>query len=231
MQNQKAKQKNKNFFSENKTYKSIQGDLAIYKLISLTAKRETEKSKRLLDIGNGGVFIYPTSHIPDVSACDIFVEKDFEQRYPNVRWHCMSALELDFEKPFDSIIAINTLHHVNGDSVSGCYKNLDSIMAAVHKSLDKGGKFICLESTVPFWFLGPYKIIYEILLYIWPLQHPPTFQFHYSEILKAADNVGLKIKEFCWIPKISDVLFLGLRVKPWFSPIKMGKFIFTKNNL
>jgi len=229
MQNKKAELKNKNFFSENNAYKSIQGDLATYKLISLTAKRETERSKRLLDIGNGGVFIYPTSHIPDVHACDIFVEKDFEQRYPNVRWHCMSALDLKFEKPFDSIIAINTLHHVNGDSVSGCYKNLNSIMAEVYKSLEMGGKFICLESTVPFWFLVPYKIFYKILIKIWPLQHPPTFQFHHTEVLKAADNVGLKLKEFCWIPKISDVLLLGLRVKPWFSPIKMGKFIFTKD--
>jgi len=231
MQNKKSELKNKNFFSENNTYKSIQGDLATYKLISLTAKRETEKSKRLLDIGNGGVFIYPISHIPDVHACDIFVEKDFEQRYPNVQWHCMSALKLKFEKTFDSIIAINLIHHVNGDSVSECYKNLNSIMAEVVKSLDSEGKFICLESTMPSWFLGPYKIFYKILIKIWPLQHPPTFQFHYSEILEAANKAGLRLSEFCWIPKISDVLLLGFRVKPWLSPIKMGKFIFLKSKM
>jgi hypothetical protein len=67
-----------------------------------------------------------------------------------------------------------------------------------------------------------------LLLALWPLKHPPTFQFHFREILATADKHGLKLAEFCWIPKTSDFMTLGVQVKPWMSPIQVGKFVFWK---
>jgi SAM-dependent methyltransferase len=227
-QNVKSAAKNRDFFADNDLYKTLQNKLEIYQFIAKSAAHETASAHRLLDIGNGGVFIFPIGHIPDVEAIDIFVEKDFKTRYPTVKWSQMSALDMHFDKPFDTVIAINTLHHVIGDTVKATYENLDRIMEEVTKNLEPNGKFVLLESTVPAWFIAPYKFIFALLIKLWPLKHPPTFQFYFRDILAAGDKAGLQLKEFCWIPKTSDFMTFGYRVKPWMSPIQMGKFVFIK---
>ena len=227
-QNEKSVAKNQEFFADNDLYKLLQGELELYRFIAQSAAHETTRARRLLDIGNGGVFIFPIDHIPDVEAIDIFVEEDFKSRYPRVKWSQMSALEMHFDRPFDTAIAINTLHHVIGDTVKATYANLNKIMGEVSRNLESNGRFVLLESTVPAWFIGPYKLIFPLLVKFWPLKHPPTFQFYFRDILAAADKAGLGLEEFCWIPKTSDFMSLGFRIKPWMSPIQMGKFIFSK---
>lgn len=219
---------NQQFFKDNDSYKLIQEELEYYKLIAKSAAHETKTAKCLLDIGNGGVFIYPIDHIPEVTAIDIFIEDYFESRYPNVIWTQMSVLEMEFDKLFDTIIAISILHHVIGNDVVKTYKNLDIIMKRSSKLLEKDGKLVLLESTVPQWFLYFYKIIFPLLVRIWPLKHPPTFQYHYNDILNAAAKAGLKLQEVSFIPKTGDILQFGYRVKGWMSPSKVSKFVFTK---
>jgi SAM-dependent methyltransferase len=227
-QNEKSFAKNQKFFTKNEWYRSQQSELEIYQFIKMSATRETARARRLLDIGNGGIFLFPIDHIPEVEAIDIFVEKEFGIRYPQVKWKQMSALDMHFDRPFDTVIAINTLHHIIGNTVSVTYANLNTVMTQINNVLEPKGKFVLLESTVPMWFLVPYKLIFRLLVRIWPLDHPPTFQFHFREILAAAKTAGFDLQEFCWIPKTSDVLTMGFRVKPWMTPIRLGKFVFVK---
>lgn len=229
-QNARALEQNQRYFSDNDWYKRLQGELELYRFISLSAAQETRDSRRLLDVGNGGIFVYPIDHIPEVHAIDLFVEAEFEARYPAVKWTQMSALDIRFEKPFDTVVAINTLHHIVGSSVAETYSNLTVVMEQVSRNLAEGGKFVLLESTVPRWFLEPYKLAFSLLLRTWPLKHPPTFQFHFRDVLRAGEAAGLSLREFCWIPKTSDLLTLGFRVKPWMSPIQMGKFVFVRES-
>jgi hypothetical protein len=158
----------------------------------------------------------------------VFVEPAFATRYPTVNWTQMSALEMHFDRPFDTIVAINTLHHIVDRSVAGTYANLQTVFAGVEAHLESHGRFVLIESTVPRWFLAIYKPLFPALLALWPLRHPPTFQFHFRDILRAAEQRGLVLREFCWIPKTSDVMTLGFRVKSWMTPIVVGKFVFEK---
>jgi hypothetical protein len=226
-----AESLNQQFFKDNDSYKFIQNELEHYQFIAKSAAHETKSAKCLLDVGNGGVFIYPITNISNITAIDIFIEEDFKKRYPNVTWLQMSALDMKFDHLFDTVIEINTLHHIIGNSVTETYKNLDIIMEQMRKVMENGGKLILLESTVPQWFLYLYKIIFPLLIRIWPLKHPPTFQFHYRDILAAGKKAGLILEEFCWIPKVGDILQLGYRVKGWLSPIQTGKFVFIKKAL
>jgi cyclopropane fatty-acyl-phospholipid synthase-like methyltransferase len=219
---------NAEFFAENDTYKLAHKQLELYRLIALAAAHETERSQALLDIGNGGLFEYPIAHIPHVSAIDLFVEKDFGARYPKVEWHQLSVLEMEFSECFDTAIAINTLHHVVGSSVDATYENLREFMARAKTSLKPAGKLIVIESTMPRWFVSLYGLVFPLLLRIWPLSHPPTFQFHFRDILAAGQQAGLELREFTWIPKTSDFLFLGRQIKRWMAPIRVGKFVFTR---
>jgi hypothetical protein len=171
---------------------------------------------------------YPFAHIPEIVAIDVFVEESFRTRYPGVQWIQMSALEVKFDRPVDTIIEINTLHHIIGNSVRTTYANLDRFFAAVASNLEPNRKAVLIESTVPRWFLHLYKLIFPTLLKFWPLLHPPTFQFHFRDILQGAARHGLELVEFCWIPKTSDVVTFGVRLTPWLAPVRVGNFVFFK---
>ena len=226
-----AREKNAAFFADNDAYKSAQKRLETYRYIALAASHETEDSKTLLDIGNGGVFEYPIDHIRRVVAIDVFVERDFAERYPRVEWHQVSALDMNFLERFDTVIAVNTLHHIVGSSVRATYANLAEFMKRTTGCLCDDGRLVLIESTMPRWFVRLYSFLFPLVLALWPLSHPPTFQFHYRDIVKAADQAGLSLREFTWIPKTSDVLFLGWQIKGWIVPIRIGKFVFTPSSV
>jgi len=218
---------NASWFADNTSYKAAQQDLELYRLIALAAAHETERSQVLLDIGNGGIFVYPISHISRVVAIDVFIEEDFSRRYPTVEWRNVSALDMSFGEKFDTVLAINTLHHIVGPSVGSTYANLSELMKRSRACLIPGGKLVLIESTMPGWFVRLYGSLFPLALRLWPLSHPPTFQFHYRDILSAAAAAGFQLREFTWIPKTSDFLFLGRRVKRWMAPIRVGKFVFS----
>ena len=227
-QNEVALRKNAAFFAENDWYKSNQNRLETYRLIAQAATHESETAKSLLDIGNGGVFIYPIDHISRVEAVDIFVDDSFSQRYPKVRWRAMSILDLQDQERFDTVVAVNCLHHVVGSDVGQCYENLARILSVVFRALETGGKLVLIESTVPAWFLGVYKPFYRLLLKLWPLRHPPTFQYNVRDIDAAAIEAGFQEVEMAWIPKVGNIMTLGFEVPGWVSPIRIAKLVYRK---
>jgi SAM-dependent methyltransferase len=227
-QNEESLRKNADFFAENDWYKSNQHRLETYRLIADAAAHEVERAQSLLDIGNGGVFIFPIDHIPHVEAIDVFVEDSFSQRYPTVRWRAMNILDLEDQEKFDTIIAVNCLHHVVGSDVGQCYQNLARIMSVAFQALQAGGKLVLIESTVAAWFLKIYKPLYPFLLRAWPLNHPPTFQYTFRDIDNAAAKTGFERVEMAWVPKIGNIMTLGFEVPGWVSPIRIGKFVYRK---
>jgi cyclopropane fatty-acyl-phospholipid synthase-like methyltransferase len=226
-QDASAVARNAEFFADNERYKQTQKQLEIYRLIALSAAHETEYARALLDIGNGGLFEYPIAHIPRVVAIDIFVEHDFVVRYPGVEWRQMSALDMEFSERFDTVLAVNALHHIVGSTVGATYANLREMMKRVHACLADDGMVVIIESTMPRWFVGFYSLIFGLLLKVWPLTHPPTFQFYFRDIIKAAESAGLELRELTFIPKTSDFMFLGWQIKRWMAPIQVAKFVFA----
>ena len=220
--------KNAEFFAENDWYKSNQSRLEMYRLIAEAAAQEVRTAKSILDIGNGGIFIFPIDHIPLVEAIDLFVDESFSARYPEVHWRKMSVLDLEDRDRFDTIVMTNCLHHVTGRNVTQCYQNLRRILEVTLRALQPAGKLVVIESTVPDWFLTIYKLIFPTLLKFWPLSHPATFQYHYRDIDRAADAAGFKRGTTTWIPKIGNIMTLGLELPAWLTPIQVGKFVYRK---
>jgi 2-polyprenyl-3-methyl-5-hydroxy-6-metoxy-1,4-benzoquinol methylase len=136
-----AIRKNADFFAENDWYKSNQGRLATYRLIAESAAYEVKKASRILDVGNSGIFAFPIDHISRVEAIDLFVDKTFSVRHPDVHWRKMSVLDLKDEDEYDTIIAINCLHHVIGKNVAQCYENLTRIFEVTFRALEQGGNW------------------------------------------------------------------------------------------
>ena len=65
-QSAKSLAKNQEFFADNNWYKTQQDELELYRFMRMSAAHETTDAHRLLDIGNGGVFIFPIDHIDEV---------------------------------------------------------------------------------------------------------------------------------------------------------------------
>jgi hypothetical protein len=227
-QSNAAIRKNADFFAENEWYKWNQGRLATYRLIAESAAHEMKQANRILDIGNGGIFAFPIDHISRVEAIDLFVDKTFSIRHPDVHWRKMSVLDLKDENKYDTIIAINCLHHVIGKNVAQCYENLTRIFEVTFRALQQGGKLVVIESTVWAWFLKIYKPIFPVLLKFWPLNHPPTFQYHYRDIERAADSAGFGSGKTTWIPKIGNIMTLGMELPARLTPTRVGKFVYMK---
>jgi hypothetical protein len=230
-QSKAAVRKNADFFAENDWYKSNQGRLETYRLIAEAAAHEVKSAIRILDIGNGGIFVFPIDHIPCVDAIDLFVDKSFSVQHPDVHWRKMSVLDLKDENKYDTIIAINCLHHVIGKNVAQCYENLTRIFEVTFRALQPEGKLVVIESTVFAWFLTMYKPIFPLLLKFWPLNHPPTFQYHCRDIDRAADSAGFRPGRTTWIPKSGNIMTLGVKFPARLTPIRVGKFVYRKARL
>jgi hypothetical protein len=227
-QSNAAIRKNADFFAGNDWYKSNQGRLETYRLIAESAAHEVKTAHRVLDIGNGGIFIFPIDHIPRVEAIDLFVDQSFSDRHPDVLWRKMNVLDLKDEDKYDTIIAINCLHHVIGKNVAQCYENLARIFEVTFRALQPEGKLVVIESTVFNWFLTIYKPLFPILLKLWPLNHPLTFQYHCGDIDRAADTAGFRPGNTTWIPKLGNIMTLGVELPAWLTPIRVGKFVYRK---
>ena len=114
----------------------------------------------------------------------------------------MSVLDLKDEDKYDTIIAINCLHHVIGRNVAQCYENLTRIFEVTFRALQPEGKLVVIESTVFSWFLNLYKPLFPILLKMWPLKPSTHFSIPLSATLsRAADSAGFRPGETTWIPK------------------------------
>ena len=119
----------------------------MYRLIAEAAAQEVRTAKSILDIGNGGIFIFPIDHIPLVEAIDLFVDESFSARYPEVHWRKMSVLDLEDRDRFDTIVMTNCLHHVTGRNVAQCYQNLRRILEVTLRALKPAGKLVVIEGT------------------------------------------------------------------------------------
>jgi SAM-dependent methyltransferase len=227
-QSNAAVRKNADFFAGNDRYKSNQGRLETYRLIAEAAAYEVKTANRILDVGNGGIFVFPIDHIPRVEAIDLFVDKSFSVRHPDVLWRKMSVLDLKDEDKYDTIMVINCLHHVIGKNVAQCYKNLSRIFEVTFRALQPEGKLVIIESTVFAWFLTLYKPLFPVLLRMWPLSHPLTFQYHGRDLDRAADSAGFGPGKTTWIPKSGNIMTLGLELPAWLTPIRIGRFVYRK---
>jgi hypothetical protein len=219
---------NAEFFVESDFYRVAQKTLEIYRWSGLAATHETANSVALLDVGNAGLFEYPIGHIPDVVAMDLFVDPSFGLRYPRLEWHQLSALEMTFDKRFDTVIAINALHHLVGRSVEQTYVNLREFMQRTRAAVRRGGKLVVIESTMPRWFVALYGPIFPLVLKLWPLSHPPTFQFHYRDSLTIAEDSQMTLREFTWIPN-ERLHHAGRPGQEMVAPIRVGKFVFVRS--
>lgn len=181
-QSDKSIEQNITFFHDNiERYNNHVQQLDAYMIMRTYINHAIQGIDKLLDIGNGGVFDYDTTLVNHIMGLDLFLDKLSPTKYPsNVSLKQGSALAIpENNSIFDGVLMVMLIHHLTGDSVKSCIKNVEIAINEAYRVLKPGGKMIIVESCVPNWF-------YQFEKYVFPLvakfinkvtDHPATLQY------------------------------------------------------
>jgi SAM-dependent methyltransferase len=176
-----AVEKNKDFFADNEAYaRNVEG-LETYLNIREVVNREIAGRRRLLDIGNGGVFDYDTSLVPEIVGVDLFLDdSDGRGLPPNVTLRRGDALALDeADASYDGVLLVMVLHHLVSSDVDGSLENVRRAIREARRVLEPGGRLTLVESCVSLRayaverrLFGALRVVASTRL----MRHPPTLQ-------------------------------------------------------
>jgi SAM-dependent methyltransferase len=224
--------KNISFFRDNlASYGRKIQDLDTYAIIRMSINDALKGINRLLDIGNGGVFDYDITLIPNILALDLFLDDIDTSSYPSsISFKTGSALNIpEANDSFDGVIMVMLLHHLVGKTVD---ESLRNVRVAIHEAvrvLRPGGKLIIVESCVPKWFYAFEKAIFPLAsrLINLVLSHPVTIQYPVGLIAEIASADSLHI-EVLRIPKGRWVLQYGYKFPSILTPVNPYRMVISK---
>src|SRR5262245_19900790 len=110
---QTTEQKNKSFFFDHHLeYKSKVAALETYRNIFREVSAAVDGADVLVDVGNGGVFDYDTTHVKKITAVDLMFTPDFNSPLPaNAEAMLGSALALPIVDGYAGMVLMNMLLH------------------------------------------------------------------------------------------------------------------------
>ena len=222
-ENKIIEKKNISFFSANKKYQQNVANLDTYKILYGEITNSLKNSKKLLDIGHGGIFDYDTSKLESITGLDLDTMIDPSSLPKNIKLKKGSALDIPKElKDFDTAIVVMLLHHLVGNSVSENLKNLDRCLEEINKILMKDGQLIIVESCVPNWFYKIEKILYKPTSYFIKkfMKHPPAFQFTRNVLIDSLKKNNFKNINLKKIKQGSFILQYGIKFPTILTPVE-----------
>jgi SAM-dependent methyltransferase len=177
-----AIERNKAFFDENKAYACNVESLATYRNIRESVDAEIAGRRRLLDVGNGGVFDYDTSLVPEIVGVDLFLDASASTALPpNVTLRHGDALSLDEpDASYDGVLLVMVLHHLVSADVAGSLENIRQAIGEARRVLEPGGRLIIVESCVSLRAYAIERHLFSLLRALASTRvmrrHPPTLQ-------------------------------------------------------
>ncbi len=213
------------FLEHLREYHDSVATIDTYKTLHDFVSKEVEGVNELLDVGNGGVFVYDTSRIGTITAVDLFLEdlppEIIKTYFPgNARAQRGSALALPAnDNTFDMVLMVMLLHHLTGTDWQSSWLNARQAMREAWRVLKPGGRLLVVESCVPRWFFQLEKpalwLLSRLLKTIF--SHPITLQFPAAMI---ADELRDRFEsvQARSIPKGRFVLQFGIKTASFLTP-------------
>jgi SAM-dependent methyltransferase len=215
---------NSEFFKDNDRYLQSISGLETYRRIREAIDAHVSGVRRLLDIGNGGVFDYDTSLVGEVVGVDLFLD-DVELAVPdNVTLRRGDALHLE-EAPgsFDAVLMAFLLHHLVGVDLASTLANVEQALGEAREVLEPGGSVLVFESCVPEWFLRVERAMFPALRFAASraaMEHPPTMQLTTELLVGAMCRSGFAVTHLERIPTGPTLLQFGHKWPTAFTPAR-----------
>jgi SAM-dependent methyltransferase len=225
-QTQVSTDKNAKFFlDEYQNYRGKVESIDTYAAISFALSMRLQGIRRLLDIGNGGVFDYDTTIVREIVGLDLFLDNlPADIHLPkNVVMVEGDALKIpDALKDFDGVVMVMLIHHLVGRSVQDCVANVQQLLSEAHRVLRPGGSLVIVESCVPSWFFLFEKTVFVPATWVIEktIKHPPTLQYPSQLLLEMIEQAGFVEVKKEDIKKAKHVLQFGVKVPSWATPVQ-----------
>ena len=212
------------FFSDNDRYAQSVSELTTYRNIRAALTGALSGSRRLLDIGNGGVFDYDLGVADEIVGLDLFLDEVTNAVLPlHVRLMHGDARALPADVgTFDAVAMIMLIHHLVGPRADDILGTTEEMLDAAARILDPGGKLVIVESVVG-------RIFHRFEQAIWPAAyrtltrksggHPPAFQLT-SDILMDLVTRRFTVERFEPISVGPLLLQFGRRFPSALSPAR-----------
>jgi SAM-dependent methyltransferase len=231
-QEARSAEANERFFADNAAYARRVSELETYRNIRTALNRELSGIERLLDVGNGGVFDYDTSLVPQIVAVDLFLDAGMAVRFPpNVAPRRGDALALDeASASFDGVLLALVFHHLVGKRLDDILANSRRALAEAHRVLGPGGRLIVVESCVPAWFFPLEHLLFAALVALSRtglMKHPPVAQLPFDR-LRGLIEERFDVQRAQRIPTGRTILQLGLRWPTALTPARPYLIVATK---
>jgi SAM-dependent methyltransferase len=173
--------KNARYFDTNKRYGERVGSLDTYKHIRDAIDRQIVGARRLLDVGNGGVFDYDTDLAEQIVGVDLFLDGTPSPLGKNVVLRRGDALALDEPAgTYDRVLEISVLHHLVGADPDSTLVNIRRAVGEAHRVLVPGGRLVVMESCVSARAFMVERRLFGALRQLArtpAMSHPATLQF------------------------------------------------------
>ena len=180
--------RNREFFARERWSQQL-AEIDSYKLIRRVIGAEVAGTRRLLDVGNGGVFEYQPELVESIVAVDLFLSEIPTDRFPdNVVAREGDALALDEpDEAYDAVLHSYLYHHLVGDAAAVLVDNVRRAISEAKRVLRPGGKLIVAEGCVPRWFYGFERVAFPSLMALSKTRllggHPATILLPFEDVV------------------------------------------------
>ena len=173
--------KNARFFRANQSRARQLSSLETYRQIRRAIDGHIAGARRLLDVGNGGVFHYDTSLAQQIVGVDLFVGRPPAGPDAHISLRQGDALALpEPDAGYDVVLVSSVFHHLVGGDADATIANVRQAVSEAYRVLEPGGRFVVMESCVSARFFALERRLFGSLrrLARTPLmRHPATLQF------------------------------------------------------
>ena len=184
--------KNASFFEANERYAERVGRLETYRHIRHAIDPHVAGARRVLDVGNGGVFDYDTTLAGEIVGVDLFVGGTPSDLPSNIELRRGDALALDEpDASYDRVLEISVFHHLVGRDASSTLRNIERAISEARRVLETGGRLVVMESCVSARafaierrLLAPLHVLARTPV----MRHPAALQFPPETISAAIDE-------------------------------------------
>lgn len=224
--------KNTTFFEGNERYARRVGSLETYKQIRRAIDSQIAGARRLLDVGNGGVFDYDTGLAEQIVGVDLFLGSEPEAVGENITLRRGDALALDEpDQAYDCVLEISVFHHLIGSDEGSTLVNIHRAVEEAHRVLEPGGSLIVMESCVSERAFAVERRLFGALRQLARtpvMSHPATLQFPVATI---ADVIRGRFGEVAVtpIPVGRWIIQFGVRWPTALTPARPYLFTARRN--
>jgi SAM-dependent methyltransferase len=231
-QEETAVARNREFFAGERWAQQI-SEIDSYRLIRAAIEAELAGTRRLLDVGNGGVFEYSPQLVESIVAVDLFLSQIPPEEFPpNVVARDGDALRLgEPDETYDAVLHSFLYHHLVGNTPDALLDNVRRAIAEAARVLRPGGRLIVPEGCVPQWFYAFEKLAFRPLLALSRTRllggHPATLLLPFEDVVELVGE-RLRVERAERIPVGRWLSHFGRRWPAALTPARPYILVATK---